>query len=167
VLLYLVRHAVAFERDPSRWPDDADRPLSPDGEDRFRPAARGLAVVAPAPDAVLSSPFVRTWRTAELLVEEAGWPNPVAEPALGAEASVEEAVKVVQDHAVDHATAMVGHEPNLSLLAAHLMTGGDGDVGIELKKGAVVCLDLDGAGEARLRWSVPPKILRAVASRGR
>lgn len=167
MLLYLVRHAVAFEHDPSRWPDDADRPLSPDGEDRFRPAARGLGEIASPPEVVLSSPFVRAWRTAELLSEEAGWPAPVAEPALRAEGSVEEAVKAVQGHMGNSAVAMVGHEPNLSLLTAHLMTGGDAEVGIELKKGAVVCLGLDGAGQAWLRWSVPPKMLRALASRGR
>ena len=91
----------------------------------------------------------------------------MAEPALGAEASVEEAVKAVQDHADGEAVAMVGHEPNLSLLAAHLMTGGAAEAGIELKKGAVVCLGLNGAGETWLRWSVPPKMLRALGSPGR
>ena len=29
MLLYLVRHAIAFGRDPAAWPDDRDRPLKP------------------------------------------------------------------------------------------------------------------------------------------
>jgi len=40
--LYLVRHAFAAHADPARWPDDAVRPLTEEGIDRFRAAARGL-----------------------------------------------------------------------------------------------------------------------------
>ena len=38
----MVRHAIAFERDRRRWPDDALRPLTPAGKRRFRKAAGGL-----------------------------------------------------------------------------------------------------------------------------
>ncbi len=34
--LYVVRHAEAHKRDEDRWPDDAKRPLTPEGEERFR-----------------------------------------------------------------------------------------------------------------------------------
>ena len=77
-----MRHAIAFERDASRWPDDRDRPLTPEGEEKFRRAARGLRRVAGRVDLVLSSPIVRAWRTAEILAEEAGWPDPLAFDAL-------------------------------------------------------------------------------------
>ena len=33
--LYVVRHAVAHKRDEDLWPDDAKRPLTPEGEERF------------------------------------------------------------------------------------------------------------------------------------
>jgi phosphohistidine phosphatase len=170
MLLYLVRHAVALQHDPDRWPDDTGRPLSPEGEARFRTAARGLARIASAPEVVLSSQFVRAWRTAELLAEESGWPGPTAEPALGAEAPVEEAVEAVRgllDQPDRLAAAMVGHEPNLSLVAAHLLTEGRNDVAIEMRKGAVVCLGLERDGQAVLWWSLSPKILRALASPAR
>ncbi|HEY7678606.1 MAG TPA: hypothetical protein VIG69_16145 [Candidatus Methylomirabilis sp.] len=39
--LYLVRHAFAGKRDPARWPDDTQRPITPEGARRFRQAARG------------------------------------------------------------------------------------------------------------------------------
>ena len=75
--LYVVRHAVAYERDAERWPDDARRPLTPKGEERFREAVKSLtSVAAPEVEAVLSSPFARAWRTAEILTE-AGWSAPV------------------------------------------------------------------------------------------
>ena len=33
--VYLVRHAIAETRDPNRWPDDAERPLTRDGAERL------------------------------------------------------------------------------------------------------------------------------------
>ena len=29
--IYLIRHAAAFDRDRKRWPDDGQRPLTPEG----------------------------------------------------------------------------------------------------------------------------------------
>jgi phosphohistidine phosphatase len=72
MLLYLVRHGVAFDADPTQWPDDRDRPLTPDGEKKFREVAAGLATLAPTVDVVLSSPLVRAWQTAQILQTRAG-----------------------------------------------------------------------------------------------
>ena len=74
--LYLVRHAIAFDFDTSQWPDDSQRPLTPEGQKRFSRAARAWRA-RPSVDLVLSSPWVRAWQTAELLESEAGWPRPV------------------------------------------------------------------------------------------
>ena len=74
--LYLVRHAIAHGRDPECWPDDSRRPLTPEGEEDFRGAARGLGRVVPEVDMLLSSSYERAWRTAEILAEQAGWPAP-------------------------------------------------------------------------------------------
>ncbi|MDQ4042861.1 MAG: histidine phosphatase family protein, partial [Actinomycetota bacterium] len=74
--LYVVRHAVAQKRDENIWPDDSERPLTVEGEEKFRRAARGLLRLVPEVEVVLSSPFTRTWGTAEIL-EQAGWPAPV------------------------------------------------------------------------------------------
>src|SRR5258707_10153879 len=81
--LYLVRHGIAYEPDPAKWPDDKDRPLTPEGEKKFRQAARGLRELVPSVSVVLSSPWARAWRTAEILEKEAHWPAPVAGGALG------------------------------------------------------------------------------------
>ena len=72
--LYIVRHAIAGHADGSRWPDDADRPLTPEGAKSFRAAAAGLRRIVSSVDVLLSSRFVRAWQTAELLHEVAGWP---------------------------------------------------------------------------------------------
>jgi phosphohistidine phosphatase len=162
--VYLVRHAFAAHADPDRWPDDSLRPVTVEGAERFRAAARGLRRVAPGVDVVLSSGFARSWQTAELLREEAGWPAPESCPELEAGRSSASAVDVLRRR-TEEAIALVGHEPHLSRLASLLCTGDEGTLDLELKKGAVALLSIDDAvepGEASLRWAAPPKLLRRL-----
>jgi phosphohistidine phosphatase len=161
--LLIVRHAVAEQRDPERWPDDADRPLTTEGEERFRRAARGLRRIAPEPDLVLSSPYVRAWRTAELLHEETGCPPPERCESLQAERTPAESAEAIRAHTTTHETvAVVGHEPHLSRLVSLLLTGDPDGLPLDLKKGGVACLDL-GDESPVLRWVATPKILRTLA----
>ena len=162
--LYLVRHAFAAHADPARWPDDAVRPLTEEGIDRFRAAARGLRRLVPAVDSVLSSGFARAWQTAELLHDDAGWPEPEECPALEAGRPASAALDILQGSNA-HSIALVGHEPYLSSLASLLCTGSEDGLQLELKKGAVASLAFAGPVEpaqASLRWSVSPKILRKL-----
>jgi phosphohistidine phosphatase len=162
--LYLVRHAVAEERDASRWPDDADRPLTHDGERSFRKNAARLSRFAPAPEVVLSSPFVRAWGTAEILSEAAGWPKPERFEPLEADRPTPAVVDALAPHAGRTAVALVGHEPGLSELAWLLLAGKPKDSVIRFKKGGVALLSTFGApkpGAASLRWLVTPKLLAA------
>ena len=69
--VYLVRHAIAHERNSTRWPDDALRPLTTAGMRKFRKAAAGLARCVPKTAAVFTSPFVRARETAAILAESA------------------------------------------------------------------------------------------------
>lgn len=164
--LYLVRHAVAAERSSAQWPDDAERPLTPDGETRFRSAARGLARVVPTVDRVLSSPYTRAWRTAELLAEETHWPGPEPCPALEADRALSEVLTVLDGLVTIRSVAMVGHEPQLSRLASRLLAGNENLVGLEVKKGGAVLLELNAVGAAAvLRWSLSPKVLRRLDPR--
>jgi phosphohistidine phosphatase len=59
--------------------------------------------------------------------------------------------------------ALVGHEPDLGELACKLLQARGG---IEFKKGAICCIELDGAtptGPGLLRWLLPPRALRKMA----
>jgi phosphohistidine phosphatase len=166
VEVLLVRHAIAAERDPSRWPDDRDRPLTRQGEERMRKAARGLGRIAPDVDVLLTSPLARAWRTAEILHEEIGWPEPASWPQLEPDCSPAQTVRSLEPHAEADRIALVGHEPNLSEVASYLLAGtGRRGVDIELKKGGVACLGVDGVpgpGTAWLMWLVTPRILRSM-----
>jgi phosphohistidine phosphatase len=167
--VYLVRHAIADHRDPARWPDDAQRPLTSKGITRFRSAARGLNRIVPEVDLVLSSPYARAWQTAELLHEEVAWPDPEQCPELEAIRLPEEALEVLRQRSDRSSVALVGHEPYLSMLASLLLVGDRGPLQLELKKGGVALLAFGGdprPGGAVLRWSVSPKILRLSDSEG-
>jgi len=162
----LVRHAIAAERDPAKWPGDGDRPLTEQGEDRMRRAARGLGRIVPEVDVVLSSPLARAWRTAEILHEEIGWPAPEPCPHLEPDRSPGQAVRALVPYRDRARIVLVGHEPNLSEIASHLVTpaGGRG-IDIEMKKGGAACLGVDGdpgPGTAWLRWLATPRMLRQL-----
>jgi len=162
--LYVVRHAIAEDRDAERWPDDSKRPLTPDGEARFRGAARGLRRIVPSVDVVLSSPYARAWQTAEILVDEAGWPAPEPCEALEAVSASADALEPIRARTGGGAVAVVGHEPHLSGLVSLLLAGDAGAVALDLKKGGVVCLELSG-DPAVLRWAATPKMLRLLSPR--
>jgi len=163
--LYIIRHARAGHADPAVWPVDADRPLTDDGRNRFRDAARGLRRLVPTVDVVLSSSFARSWQTAELLHEVARWPEPTrcAELEVGSTPAAAAAVLAARG---ERSVAVVGHEPHLSSLASLLCTGSEDALPLELKKGAVAFLGFHGTtepGTAILHWTVPPKILSGLA----
>jgi phosphohistidine phosphatase len=162
--LYLVRHGVAHDQDPDQWPDDADRPLTADGEREFLDSARALARVADAPEVVLSSSFVRAWRTAELLSEGAGWPGPQELRALEAGRPTVGVLDALAPFGDRRSLALVGHEPGMSELAWLLLAGEPRERVVRFKKGAVALLKTSGApakSRASLRWLVTPQTLRA------
>ncbi len=164
--LYIVRHAAAYGRDPDRWPDDGERPLTPEGEQEFRRAARGLARIAPPPDALLTSPYRRAWRTAEILSELDGWPSPEATPVLEPTLPPEKAALELAAHEEAEAVVVVGHRPGLHELAAYFLTGSGDGVEITVKKGGALCLRFDGVvepGAGKLRWLLTPKMPRGLA----
>jgi phosphohistidine phosphatase len=162
--VYIVRHAIAEKRDSVRWPDDAKRPLTPDGAVRFRNAAGGLRRIVPEVDVVLASPYTRAWQTAEILRDDAAWPPPDQCPALEAVNSPNAALDLLQSRS-ERSVALVGHEPYLSSLASLLVSGDERALRLELKKGAVALLAFaaePAPGAALLRWSVSPRILREL-----
>jgi phosphohistidine phosphatase len=164
--VYLIRHAIAHKRDPERWPDDSRRPLTPEGEEEFMGAARGLAHVVPGVEVLLSSSYERAWRTAEILAEQIGWPVPEELPALEPDVPPEKIVIALEIYAGKQSIAMAGHRPGLHGLAAYLLTGDAGGADMKIKKGGVVCIEFDEvpkAGAGKLRWLFTPKVLQNLA----
>jgi phosphohistidine phosphatase len=168
--LYLVRHAAPFPPDPDRWPSDSKRPLTPEGEEEFRLAARGLARMVPRADVILSSPHQRTWHTAEILSELDCWPTPELSPALrtgSRRGSPQKVTLALEDYAEAKSVAVVGHKPRLKALAAYLLTGEGDGMEIKIRKGSVTCISFEGApapGTGKLHWLLTPEVLRFLAA---
>jgi phosphohistidine phosphatase len=166
--LLIIRHAIAFDRNPKRWRDDGERPLSPEGMVRARKAAAGLKHIAERPQCVLSSPLLRAKQTASILTEFAGWPKAIECPALAPDAAPEEVLTTLAAHK-EKIIAVVGHQPALGrLLAACLpaqVRGGVSPAAFELKKMGAALVSFSAttnAGGGILKWFVPPRILRAT-----
>jgi phosphohistidine phosphatase len=162
--LLIVRHAIAFERDEKRWPDDGARPLSPRGVMRARRAAAGLKRLAVRPVRVLASPLERTQQSAAILTQYAGWPKALPCPQLLPGGSPQELLAVLA-RTRGQRLAVVGHEPDLGRLIAVCLPGSAGSAAFELRKMAVALIAFAGApraGQGELRWLVPPRILRAI-----
>lgn len=158
MFLYLVRHGKA-----AAGPNDAQRPLTPDGVDEMRRVARRLAKLSIGFDATLTSPLVRARETAEVLAA-AGIAGVVEEcAALAPGGTLDDALARIAHHAARGAgrVALVGHEPTLSGWAARL--AGGPACAIELKKGGIVGLELPDRppfeGRATLFWLTSPKLL--------
>jgi phosphohistidine phosphatase len=160
--LYLVRHAIAADRG-SDWPDDSKRPLTEEGISRFKEAVKGLRRLDVEIDEIFTSPLVRAKQTADLLAAGLEGKSPVK--TLDALAPGHTAAVVMANLArvaKRRRIALVGHEPDLGELAAHLIGAGRA---LTFKKGGVCRIDLGSLTSKRaasLVWLLPPAVLRHV-----
>jgi phosphohistidine phosphatase len=159
--LLIIRHAIAV---PHGAPGirEEDRPLTPDGEAKFRECARGLARLVDRPDALLTSPLRRAKQTAAIAATAWGRIEPVDCEAL-AGGSFEEQAAVLDRYPKPATVAVVGHEPHLSALLARIL-GGRHEDRLAFKKGGVALVEVPGrlAEGGTLDFFLPPKVLRRL-----
>ena len=160
--LYLIRHGVAEDRGEA-WPDDAKRPLTAKGADRLRKSVRGLVRLGVSLDVILTSPLVRTRQTSDIVASVFD-PRPpiVVVDSLAPGGSSASVRADIEKQTRRPNIAIVGHEPDIGELAAHLAGLRQR---LEFKKGAVCRIDMDTlAPQATgpLQWFVTPRIMRAV-----
>jgi phosphohistidine phosphatase len=162
--LYLVRHAIAAER-AKEWPDDTKRPLTKQGISRFRECVTGLRELEVAVDEVFTSPLVRAKQTADLLAGGMDGKPPVKildslAPGHTAQKVMTQLAKAAKRRRI----ALVGHEPELGELAAHLIGASRA---IPFKKGGVCRVDVERLTSKRagmLIWFVGPRVLRRLGT---
>lgn len=158
--VFIIRHAIAADRGPGVVDDE--RRLTKRGKKRFRAAARGLARLFDRPAAMVSSPLVRARQTARIAAR--AWDRlPFTRDEALAGGSVEDVVDLLQRFPASTSVALVGHEPQLSELLAHLVGAPEADR-LAFKKGGVAVVDLDeGTRSAgRLTAFLPPSVLRSA-----
>jgi phosphohistidine phosphatase len=158
--LYLIRHGLAEERGDA-WPDDSKRPLSTKGVARLRRTLAALSTLGVTFDQVLTSPFVRTRQTAEILAQ-AGKAPIVSTSALAPGGTAAHTIEELGRYGTRKRIALIGHEPDIGELAARLLGV---RAPLEFKKGGICRIDVETLPPARgghLRWFATPKLLRAI-----
>ena len=149
--LLLLRHGIAEDRDQAA--DDGQRNLTAEGRERAARVIQRLVALELGCDLVLSSPLVRARQTAELAVawglapelELAAALAPLADPLP----LLERWLGPLSPRPGWRRLALVGHEPDLSTLAALL-------IGVPMAH-APQALQLKKAGVALLRWPALPQ----------
>ncbi len=160
MIIYIVRHAYAYEHGDPRWPDDSRRPLSPEGAARFEQVVALLAERGFEPEAIATSPYVRCRQTADIVAAHTPHQPEVVElSALAPGSDFDELVEWSQAQSAK-SIAWVGHSPDVDHLAAALI--GEGDANIRFAKGAVAAIRIHGElgpGCGELQWHVTAKSL--------
>lgn len=150
-LLWLLRHGDAVAHDACD--DDADRELTPRGQEQSRAAGLALALLGVELDACYASPKVRARDTARLAGTELDV-QVTEDAAIAGGFARSDAETLLSAH--DGSILVVGHEPDFSALV-HDFTGAR----VDFKKGGIAAIKVGPAPElvALLR----PAELRAMA----
>jgi len=165
--LFFLRHGKARPRGP-KWRPDSKRPLTREGENSMLDVARGIKEMGVTFDVILSSPYARALRTAEILAGVYKSRKLFETPRLAAEAGVKEIIDGINQNFPDAGgIVLVGHEPLMSRLISTLLTGEDG-MAMELKKAGFCKLTIPKLvfGKcACLNWLLTPKQLSRLGRR--
>ena len=164
--LYLMRHGIAADRADGRWSRDSERPLTEEGIAKMREIAKGLSAAGVAFDTIISSPLVRARETAGIVARVQGSAVEVEETAaLAAGATSPAAVyAAIGKGSKDARILLVGHEPDLGLLAAALL-GLPAASAIPFKKGGALRIDVGGMPPQEpgvLVWMLTPRLARSL-----
>lgn len=165
--LYLLRHAIAEERDSMKYKNDAKRPLTEEGIKKMRQAAKGASQLGLSFDLILSSPYERAKQTAILFAKAFKMADSVKyssnlEPSTSFKRLISE---LNHKYAAYSQIVLVGHEPYLSGFLSFLLSGHQ-QTEVEFKKGGLAKLSIDKLVQsqcARLNWLLTPKQLRGLA----
>ena len=166
--LYFLRHAKALPRG-AKWRPDSKRPLARDGEERMFDVARGMKKLDISFDLILSSPFARALRTAQVVVEVYKVRKLFQTNNLSSEADPHALIEEISDNfSTLGDIILVGHEPFMSGLMSVLLTG-DGALKIDFKKAGLYKLSIDTLrfGKcATLDWLMTPRHLARIGKKG-
>src|SRR5580693_7167612 len=117
MLLYLLRHAEAVDQAES----DAARALTEKGIAQARKVGKFCQKNNFIPAIILTSPLKRAEQTARIVAKEIKNAEFIIDPSLSAGMQPETALDELKAYSRFPSLMLVGHEPDFSLLAAHLL----------------------------------------------
>ncbi|MGD0008111.1 MAG: phosphohistidine phosphatase SixA [Terriglobia bacterium] len=163
--LYVMRHGLAVTRGSVRFSEDAQRPLMPEGKEKMREIAGGLKRMGFEVDWIVTSPLVRAVETAGIIAESLASSVPVDVcEAMRPGGSAEDLLAFLAKRPNCRRVLVVGHEPDLSELAARLI-GAGGHANLGFKKGGCCMISFDEfppKSPGQLVWWLTPRLLRKL-----
>lgn len=156
--IYLVRHGEYVDQGSETLEQDSQNRLSEQGIAILQRQAQTLAEWKLPVERILTSPFVRARQTADILA--AGLRVPVEEHAAltRTQFNREGLRQIVERHAQSEHLMLVGHESDLSTVAAEIIGGGQ----IELARGGVIRITVDPQSlHGKLIWLLAPEVMGA------
>jgi phosphohistidine phosphatase len=154
--LILVRHAAAIIRDKNRY-------LTTEGREFFRKTAHTMLKSEAEPGLILTSSFIRSVQTADILAETLSFIGPLmVMNELNAGFDLPALRKILHDFQPLHELVLVGQEPDMSSLTASLLSLA---AGFDFKRGAAVCLKINSINlqePAVFKWmAVAKKVIKS------
>jgi phosphohistidine phosphatase len=155
--LYILRHGIAEDRGTGA---DADRALTDEGRQKLRRVLERAVNAKVAPSLILSSPYKRAMETAEMAAKILRYQKKIVQTdVLLPEAAPDAFWEEVRRRRHEDSVLAAGHEPMMSAAAAWIL--GAPGIKIDLKKGAIVRIDLNRFGlrpQGVLRWMLTPRL---------
>ena len=154
--IYLIRHSDSEKA--STHKKDAERKLTPDGEQKLKIAAEGWKLLAPHFSHIISSPIARALQTAEIIAQAYKFSGKIITDKRLISGNKTEGVIELANEIMGHDMAFVGHEPDFSEHVAHLISNSGAK--IDFKKGMIAKISFDGKAKMSrgvLEFLIPVK----------
>jgi phosphohistidine phosphatase len=165
MILYLVRHGIAEDRIKFglKINNDKLRPLTVDGRKKFAKGFHHLKKLFGRVDLIVASPLLRAQQTAKIISADYSQTKFKTSTVLRPDAEPSEFCKWLEVNMKNNDTkvVVVGHEPQLSILAGWLLFGFRKSR-IKIKKGGCLAIEIIGnvgSESGVLLWAVTPKTL--------
>ena len=157
--IYLVRHGEYVDLGSQTIEQDSQNPLSEQGIAKLRRQAKTLAEWHLPIEQIVTSPFVRSKQTAEILAESLKVPVEEHVGLIRTHFNVAGLRQILTEYAQIEHLMLVGHESDLSTVAADIIGGGR----LELARGGIIRIALDTIDppQGRLIWLLSPEVMGA------
>ncbi len=154
--LFFFRHGIAEPAHSGLR--DWDRKLTPEGQAQLQRIGRAMQRMHVKPDLILTSPLVRAYQTAEVVAQALQRDARTAEE-LQPGCTFDDLQRLLRRYDAE-SVMLVGHQPDLSALAARLINADENS--LVLKKAGLIRVDVEGrpqVGRGRLTVLLTPKVL--------
>ncbi len=160
--LYLIRHAEALPVGGAVT-RDADRHLSPRGEEDAMLMGRALSLLDPGVDIIVTSPLVRAVETGEIIGKEiTGHPIMHVSEHLAPGFNDKALFRELLSLGAGSNIVAVGHQPDLSDFVSFLIASGQA-ASIAMTAGSIAKLVVEGSEpEGHLAWLLTPEAVRGL-----